>query len=225
VYASYGLDNGAQQRLSLLGDFLLGAPCNVTGVTAPEEVERVHFLDSLSLLSLPAVYLATRVVDIGSGGGMPALVLAIARPDAVVTAIESQRKKCEHIQRVISALALGNVSVCCLRAEEHARSEGRASYDVAISRAVATLPVVAEYSLPLVRIGGTMAAMKGCISAQERTRGAGALAILGADRLEAIRLEPFEGARDRWVYLAEKVRATPEAYPRRSGIPAKRPLG
>lgn len=225
AYASYGLDAGAQGRLSVLGDLLQGSVHNVTGVTDPAEIERIHFLESLSLLALPAVSNATSLADIGSGGGLPALVLALARPAMAVTAIESQRKKCEHIQNAAAALELGNVTVCCLRVEDYARAEGRAAYDVAVSRAVATLPVLAEYSLPLLRLGGAMVAMKGPISDQERTRAVGALAILGADRLEAFRSDPFEGARDRWIYVAVKARATPDAYPRRSGVPAKRPLG
>lgn len=142
-----------------------------------------------------------------------------------VTAIESQRKKCEHIESAATALGLGNVTVCCLRVEDYARADGRAAYDVAVSRAVATLPVVVEYSVPLLRVGGTMVAMKGPISDQERTRAVGALAILGAERLETFRSDSFVGARDRWLYVAEKVRATPDGYPRRSGVPAKRPLG
>jgi 16S rRNA (guanine527-N7)-methyltransferase len=225
AYESYGLDAKARRRLSDLGDLLLSAACNVTSVTEPGEVERIHFLDSLSLLALPAVSCASSLADIGSGGGFPGLILALARPDIVVTAIESQRKKCEHIQRAALALELSNVNVCCMRVEDHARSGGREAYDVAVSRAVAILPTIAEYSLPLLRVGGTMVAMKGAISDQERTRAADALAILGADRLEAIRSDPFEGARDRWIYLAAKVRATPAEYPRRSGVPAKRPLG
>jgi 16S rRNA (guanine527-N7)-methyltransferase len=203
----------------------MGAVHNVTGVTDPAEIERIHFLDSLSLLALPAVSTATSLADIGSGGGLPALVLALARPGMAVTAIESQRKKCEHIQNAATALELGNVTVCCLRVEDYARANGRAAYDVAVSRAVATLPVVVEYSMPLLRVGGAMVAMKGPISDQERTRAVGALAILGADRLEAFRSDAFVGARDRWIYVAEKVRATPDGYPRRSGVPAKRPLG
>lgn len=208
-----------------MGDLLLGAVHNVTGVTEPAEIERIHFLDSLCLLALPAVSQATSLADIGSGGGLPALVLALARPRMAVTAIESQRKKCEHIQKAAAALELDNVTVCCMRVEAYARADGRGAHDAAVSRAVATLPVVAEYSLPLLRIGGAMVAMKGSISDQERTRAVGALAILGADRLEAFRSDPFLGARDRWIYLAEKVRVTPDGYPRRSGVPAKRPLG
>ncbi len=225
AYESYGLDARAQDRLSVLGDILLDAVHNVTSVTEPTEIERIHFLDSLSLLALPIVSDATNLADIGSGGGLPALVLALARPGMKVTAIESQHKKCEHIQRAAAALELDNVHVCCARVEDYAGKEGRAAHDVAVSRAVATLPVLAEYSLPLLRVGGTMVAMKGPISDQERTRAVSALAILGADRLEVFRSDPFVGARDRWFYVAEKMRATPDGYPRRSGVPVKRPLG
>ena len=99
--------------------------------------------------------------------------------------------------RVAEILKLDNVHVCCERAEDHARSPSRESYDVVVSRAVAALPVVAEYSLPLLHIGGTMVAMKGLISDQERTQALLALGILGADGLEVVRLDPFSGSRDR----------------------------
>ena len=133
------LDVDVQGRLSGSGrPALWGLLHNVTGVTDPAEIERIHFLDSLSLLALPAVSNATSLADIGSGGGLPALVLALARPAMAVTAIDSQRKKCEHIQNAAAALELGNVTVCCQRVEDYARAEGRAAYDVAVSRAVAT---------------------------------------------------------------------------------------
>lgn len=222
---TYGLDGPAQRRLALLGDLVLGAGFNITGVKDPAEIERVHFLDSLSLLGLEAVSSAKRLADVGSGGGLPGLVLALALPRAEVTAIESQRKKCAHIERTAEALGLGNVIVRCARAEDHARTGGREAYDVVVSRALAALPVVAEYSLPLLRVGGNMVAMKAHISDHERTQASHALGILGADELEVVRLDPFPGSRDRLVYVARKVRPTPEAYPRRAGMPAKRPLG
>lgn len=225
AYSAYGLDASAQRRLAALGDLVLGAGLNITGIEDPEEIERVHFLDSLSLLRLVAVSTAELLADVGSGGGLPALVLALALPDMQVTAIESQRKKCEHIVRTAKALDLRNVAVCCMRAEDHARSEGREVYDVVVSRAVAALPVVAEYSLPLLRAGGHMVAMKSLISDQERTQALHALGILGADELEVVRLDPFSGSRDRLAYVARKLRATPSAYPRRAGVPVKRPLG
>ena len=102
---------------------------------------------------------------------------------------------------------------------------GREAHDVVVSRALASLPVVAEYSLPLLSPGGTMVAMKGEISNQERIQAQEALDILGGDALGAMALDPFPGAMNRWVYTARKQRATPPGYPRKAGIPSKRPLG
>jgi 16S rRNA (guanine527-N7)-methyltransferase len=225
AYSLYGLDARAQERLGDLGDLVMGAGFNITGIKEPAEIERIHFLDALSLLRLDAVVSAGLIADVGSGGGLPALVLALALADARITAIESQRKKCEHIERAAKILNLANVRVCCARAEDHARSENRESYDTVVSRAVAVLPVVAEYSLPLSRVDGAMVAMKGLISDQERTQALLALGILGADELEVVRLDPFTGSRDRLAYVARKLRATPSMYPRRAGVPLKRPLG
>ncbi|MBN1320188.1 MAG: 16S rRNA (guanine(527)-N(7))-methyltransferase RsmG [Thermoleophilia bacterium] len=224
-YVALGLDAQAQSRLALLGDLICSAGFNVTGVTDPEQIERFHFLDALCLLTLEPVLWARSIVDIGSGGGLPGLVLALALPDALITAVESQGKKCAYIKRTASVLGLVNVAVCCQRAEECGRGPGREAHDVAVSRAVAALPVVAEYSLPLLRLGGVMVAMKGVISDQERIQAQKALGILGADGLGAVRLDPFVEAHDRWAYVARKTRATPEKYPRRAGLPAKRPLG
>jgi 16S rRNA (guanine527-N7)-methyltransferase len=224
-YSSFGLDEEAQERLSVLGDLIMGAELNITAVRAPADIELFHFLDSLSLLGLPGVCGSRQVADVGSGGGIPALVIALALPSVTVTAIESVRKKCDHIERCVAALRLPNVRVCCERAEEHGRSESREAYDLVVTRAVAALPVVAEYSLPLLRKGGIMVAMKGSISDQERTHALVALGILGADGMETVRLHPFSGSRDRLAYVATKQRETPNTYPRRPGVPQKRPLG
>ncbi len=224
-YEALGLDGGRIAKLEYLGDLVLQAGLNVTGLDQPEEIECQHFLDSLSLLAIPAVMSSARLVDVGSGGGFPALVLALVLPACRVTALESHGKKCSHIERTAGLLGLTNLFVLCMRAEEYGRDKGRAAHDVAVSRAVASLPVVAEYSLPLLADGGVMVAMKGLVSDQECIEAAGALGILGADELEAFRLEPFEGSVNRWSYLARKVRLTPDEYPRRTGVPAKRPLG
>lgn len=197
----------------------------MTGVTDPEEIERQHFLDALSLLRVDPVPRARHIADVGSGAGLPALVLALALPRAHIIAVESQSRKCAYIQRSAAALGLVNVDVCCLRAEQYGRSAGREAHDLVVSRAVAALPVVAELCVPLLRIGGVMVAMKGTISDQERTQVRRALGILGADELDEIRLDPFADARDRSAYVARKVHMTPDKYPRRPGIPAKRPLG
>lgn len=224
-YERYGIDAVAQSRLSALGDLILSAPLNVTGIKDPAEIERVHFLDSLSLLELSEVRSAVSLADVGSGGGLPALVLALVSPETKVTAIESIRKKCDHIGEAASALGLSNLHVCCARAEDCARTQDREAFDVVVSRAVASLPVVAEYSMPLVRLGGHMVAMKGVISDQERTHALAALGILGSDGLDVIELHPFAESRGRLAYVAKKTRMTPATYPRRAGVPQKRPLG
>ena len=141
-YERYGLAQSTLDALALLGDMILGAGVNVTAVKEPDEVERVHFLDSLSLLKLDVVRSARHIADVGSGGGLPGLVLALASPTTEVTAIESVKKKCDYIERTAAALGLQNVRVICARAEEHGMHEGRAAYDVAVSRAVAPLPCV-----------------------------------------------------------------------------------
>lgn len=225
AYEGYGLSAESVDTLGRLGDLILHAGLNITALTEPEEIERQHFLDSLSLLTIPPVTQARQIVDIGSGGGLPALLLALALPASRVTALESLQKKCTYIENTARELGLTNVQVVCARAEDYGRDSGRAAHDVAVSRALAALPVVAEYSLPLLALNGTMVAMKGQISDQERIQASKALGILGADALEALHLEPFEGAVNRWVYMARKVRPTPEDYPRRTGTPAKRPLG
>jgi len=224
-YIARGLDERALTKLADFGDLILGAGFNITGIDQPEEIERRHFLDSLSLLDLSAVLSAGKIVDIGSGAGLPALVLALALPNALISAVESQRKKCAFLEAASRRLGIKNLAVWCVRAEEHGRGLGRQAYDAAVSRAVAPLPVVAEYSLPMLRLGGAMIAMKGSISDQERIQGARALAILGADGLHGIRLCPFAGANELWAYVATKAGPTPATYPRRPGVPARRPLG
>ncbi len=225
AYISRGLDEQAQRRLALLGDIIVQAGFNVTGVTEPLEIERIHFLDSLSLLDLKCISSATRLADVGSGAGLPALVLAVALPALNVVAVESQRKKCAHIERAVEALSLGNVEVQCVRAEDYGRGRGREAHDVVVSRALAALSVVAELSVPLLAGGGTMVAMKGAMSDEERIHAEVALGILGCGPLEEVRLRSFPGAENRLAYLARKTQATPDRYPRRSGIPQKRPLG
>lgn len=225
AYAERGLDAGALAGLRTLGDLLLSAGFNLTSIRDPEAIERFHFLDCLALLGLATIRSALRIADLGSGAGLPALVLGLALPSARVTAVESHKKKCGFIEQAARAMGLNNVDVQCVRVEDYGRTAGRAAHDAAVSRALAPLPVVAEYSLPLLEEGGAMIAMKGAVSDQERIQAEKALAILGGGDLEAIRLEPFPGAENRWVYLARKLRATPASFPRRVGIATRRPLG
>ena len=225
AYASRGLDGGSLDKLSRFGDLLLNPGFNVSSIREPEAIEQFHFLDCLSLFDLPQVRSAARLADLGSGAGLPALILALVLPEAKITAVESVNKKCVFIQEAAVAMGLENVDVHCTRAEDYGRGAGHAAHDVVVSRALAALPVVVEYSLPVLTQGGVMIAMKGAISIEERIHGQKALDILGGGELESIRLEPFSGAENRWVHMARKVKATPASYPRRPGLAKQRPLG
>ncbi|GAB4253766.1 MAG: 16S rRNA (guanine(527)-N(7))-methyltransferase RsmG [Thermoleophilia bacterium] len=224
-YQRLGLSPEAFPRLELFGDLLLSSPANVTGLRDPADIETRHFLDSLSLLALPEVEGASRIVDVGSGGGLPGLILALALPSSSVTAVESVQKKCRFISSAAEALELANVRVICTRAEEFGRGEGRERFDLAVARALAPLPVVGELTVPLVRVGGVLVAMKGAMSNQESMDGAAALVILGAEPPEIRPVAPFAGIENRAFVVARKSLPTPQRYPRRDGMPAKRPLG
>lgn len=225
AYAAYGLTPEMLDKLGRYGDLLLSSPVNVTAVCDPLAIEHLHFLDSLSLLTMPEVGGSELLVDIGSGGGLPAVVLAMVSPEMQVVAVESVRKKCLFIEEVKLALGLKNLRVECARAEDMGRSDARGSFDVAVTRAVASLAVVAEFCLPLVRVGGLVVVMKGPMSDQERIQGKNAIAILGGEEVSARQVRSFPGAENRWLYGVRKISLTPSEYPRRPGVPGKRPLG
>jgi 16S rRNA (guanine527-N7)-methyltransferase len=184
------------------------------------EVENVHIADSLVGLEVPAVKEAARIVDLGSGAGPPGLVLAIARPEAEVMLVESVGKKCAWLERTVSALGLENVRVVCARAEELEEEP----FDVVTARALASLPVLCEYAAPLLRDGGALVAWKGAVDAREDADGLHAAQVLGLEREEVRAVEPYPGSQRRTLHVFRKVSPTPEGYPRRPGMAAKRPL-
>jgi 16S rRNA (guanine527-N7)-methyltransferase len=191
-----------------------------TSVHARGEVLNVHIADSLVGLEVPAVKQAARVVDLGSGAGLPGLVLAIARPEAEVVLVESVGKKCAWLERTVSALGLQNVRVVCARAEELEEQP----FDVVTARALASLPVLCEYAAPLLREGGSLVAWKGAVDAREDADGLHAANVLGLERDEVRAVEPYPGSQRRTLHVFRKVSPTPEGYPRRPGMAAKRPL-
>lgn len=225
AYVAYGVTDEMIAKLGRFGDLLLSSPVNVTAIRDPLGIEHLHFLDSLSLLTVPEVNEAGHAVDVGSGGGLPAIVLALALPGLNVVAVESIRKKCVFIEQAALLLGLCNLSVECARAEDLGRSGLREFFDVAVTRAVAPMAVVAEICLPLVRVGGVVVTMKGSMSDQERIQGQNALAMLGAEECPSRQVRPFPGAENRWLHVARKASPTPPEYPRRAGVPQKRPLG
>ena len=212
---------GAAALEALLG-LLEADPHAPTAVRAREEALRAHVADSLVALELPAVRGARAVADLGSGAGFPGLALAAARPDARVWLVESARRKCEFLGRAAEAARLANVEVVHARAEEWRAGIG--TCDLVTARALASLPVVAEYAAPLLRESGALVAWKGRRDPAEEADAAAAAAQLGLGVEAVERVAPWPRARERHLHVLRKLAPTPERFPRRTGMAAKRPL-
>lgn len=199
------------------------ARLNLTRVVEPDAVARLHLLDALAALPLLPPSLG-RALDLGSGGGVPGIVLAVARTDVRWTLLDSSRKKADALRGFATALGLANVEVRAERAEALGRGTERESFDLVTARACAALPVLLEYALPLARIGGSVLAWKGPISAEELTAGTVAASLLGGGTPEVHPTGLAALGGHRFVRIA-KSRPTPSRYPRRPGEPSRRPLG
>ena len=199
---------------------------NLTGITDDAGIQIKHFLDSLSLLAvLPPGSSPARVVDVGTGAGFPGLPLKIVRSELALTLVEATGKKADFCQGVVDKLGLTDVTVLKARAEELGQDPAhRERYDWALARAVAEMPVLAEYLLPLARLGGHALAQKGPGAPAEAQAAAGALRKLGGEVEQIVPIE-LPGLDDkRYLVIIRKIAPTPAAYPRRAGMPSKKPL-
>jgi 16S rRNA (guanine527-N7)-methyltransferase len=211
--------------IQALLEALIDEPDPPTTVRAPGPALDVHVADSLAGLGIPQLRNAHRLADLGAGAGFPGLVLAAALPDLQVDLIESARRKCEVIDRLAHAAGLeARARAVPARAEDWARTGGAATYDVVTARALAPLPVLCEYAAPLLRLNGVLVAWKGARQPDEEESGAHAATLLGLSAPEIQPVAPYRGSRDRHLYVYSKVKETPEKYPRRTGVAAKRPL-
>lgn len=213
----------ALERLEAFHKLLL-AHSRVTDLTKVPEEEMTlrHYADSLAALRLGLVPQTGAVVDVGSGAGFPGLPLAIAAPGLCVTLLEAREKRCAFLETVIRELGLPNVTVACARAEDAARTGMREAFDRAAARALAPLPVLAEYLLPFVKPGGLALCWKGPAVEAERADGARAATLLGG-RLGRLAELGLPG-RSHFIQVIEKTGASPQKYPRKAGVPAKNPL-
>ena len=199
---------------------------NLTAITDPLEIVHKHFLDSLALIACCGFQTGGSIIDVGSGAGFPGLPIALARPDLQVTLLEATRKKCDFLRHLVATLGVGNVSVVQARAENAARDPAhRERHAVAVARAVAEMATLAEYLLPFVRIAGWIVAQKsGEIEAEVERAGAAIMALGGhLRRIAPLRLPGIEEAR--YAVIVDKIAPTPDRYPRRAGMPEKRPIG
>ena len=198
---------------------------NLTAITSPEEIRLKHFLDSLSCLLVMNGTPSARLIDIGTGAGFPGLPLKILQPEMHLTLVESVGKKTNFLSIVVQELGLEQVEIITERAETVGQAPvHRESYDWAVARAVAGLPVLAEYLLPLVRVGGYALAQKGESALEELNAAQTAIETLGGQSREPLPVLLPGVPEKRYLVVIEKVRPTPAIYPRRVGIPAKRPL-
>jgi len=223
LVSRYELPLEAERQLRALLEVVAADPEAPTSVCDPAEAVDAHLADSLVALEIPAVRAARAVADLGAGAGFPGLALAVALPEARVALVESSGRKCAFMARAAEAAGLGNAEVVHARAEEW--REGLATRDLVTARALAPLPVIAEYAAPLLAPGGALVAWKGRRDPDEEAAGDAAAAELGLGRAEVREVQPFSKAQHRHLHLYLKVGSTPDRFPRRPGIARKRPLG
>lgn len=198
---------------------------SLTAIRDPQESAVKHFWDSLAFHQALALQGGESVLDLGSGPGFPGMVLAIMNPGTSFTLVDSVGKKTAFLQETAKALGLKNVSVCQGRAEGLGQDPRyRGAFDVAVARSVAWLPTLSEYLLPFLRVQGLMAVSKEAPWEEEASASKSAIDLLGGAFLKAIPYElPLYGNQRSFLFY-RKVKETPEAYPRREGVPLKRPL-
>ena len=208
-------------------DLLLtwNAHTNLTAITDPFGVTVRHFLDSLLLLRVVNPPDGARLIDVGTGAGFPGLPLAIVKPAIKVTLLEATGKKTAFLAEVVRALGLPNVTILTSRAEDAGQMvDQREHYDLVTARAVAQLSILTEYLLPLCRVGGQCIALKGESAAAEIDAASPAIRLLGGKvaRLEKVTLPHV--ADPHYLIVIDKIAPTPALYPRRTGVPSKKPL-
>jgi 16S rRNA (guanine527-N7)-methyltransferase len=203
---------------------------NLTAITEYEQVQIRHFLDSLSCLMAKETRQAlnqsqSRLLDVGTGAGFPGIPLKLVCPDSRLTLLEATGKKVRFLEHVVTHLNLQQVMVIKGRAEDLAHDPAhRQQYNLVLARAVAELPVVAEYTLPFCKLGGWVVAQKGEAGAAEAWTAERAITLLGGELRRVVPVELPGLPEDRSLIVIEKTGPTPAAYPRRPGIPSKRPL-
>lgn len=199
---------------------------NLTAIRDSEGIQIKHFLDSLSVVkAFPEGWAPRNIIDIGTGAGIPGIPLKIINPDSRLTLVESIKKKARFCEHAAATLGLSDVTVSSARAEETGQDPAhRELYDLALARAVAKMPTLVEYLLPLVKVGGLVVMQKSASAPSEAESSRNAIRLMGG-KLEAIIPVKLPDVDDeRYLVVLEKVKPTPADFPRRVGIPAKSPI-
>ena len=201
---------------------------NLTSLKTPREIIIKHFLDSISCIKIINKYIDTEgisVIDVGAGAGFPGMPIKIICPSIRLSLLEARKKKTIFLQKLTEEMNFQQVKILNGRAETFGKSiDYREKYDIAVSRAVAHLSVLSEYCLPLVRVGGLFIAQKGRSYKEETEKSLKTIRFLGGELIgvENIRI-PFIN-QERYLLVIKKIKDTPSKYPRKEGLPQKRPL-
>ena len=225
--AAFGvqLDGTALERFDRYAAMIIetNKAMNLTSITEPGDIAVKHFLDSLSLFSAFEFARGAKVIDVGTGAGLPGTALLIARPDLAFTLLDSTKKKMDFLKTVLTELEL-TASTFHARAEEAGRKpEHREKYDLAVARAVAGLNELSEYCLPFVKIGGKFIAMKGSAVEEELSAAKQAIKLLGGV-VRGVKSFNLYNAGERNLIVIERIYPSPYKYPRPSAQIAKKPL-
>jgi len=197
---------------------------NLTNITEPEDFASKHIIDSLMICKLGNIESGAKLIDVGTGPGIPGLIVKMYRPDIKLALLESVGKKTKFLNWIVNDMNIPDVEVLNERAENLAQNPAyREKFDVAVARAVSALNTLSELCLPFVKVGGAFIAMKGKSPQIELNKSQNALNILGASVKECKLYSLYENM-DRSLILISKVRECPSKYPRRPGIPGKNPL-
>ncbi len=226
--AEFGVEitDEIKKKLNLYGNLLLewNEKINLTAITEPEEVLFKHFYDCILFLKHVKIPQNATLVDVGTGAGFPGMVLKIVRPDIDVTLLDSLNKRLVFLNEVIEKLDLKNIKTVHSRAEDAGNSKlHREKYDIATARAVANLPVLLEYCVPLVKIGGQFVSMKGPSGEEEAANSKNAVKTLGVNQPEII-CETLNGDDKRTFIIFKKISQTSSKYPRKPSVISKQPL-
>ena len=194
---------------------------NLTAITDPEEVIKKHFVDSITIKKY--IKEKSRLIDVGTGAGFPGIPLKIVDKSIKLTLLDSLNKRINFLNEIIEKLNLKEVNTIHSRAEEYAKNKARESYDVAVSRAVADLPILLEYLMPYVKLNGICICMKGPKAQKELERSKKAINILGG-KLEKVEKITIDEEMERNLIIIRKIKDTSNKYPRKAGVPTKNPI-